>query len=279
MKLGLIGQHIQKSKSPQLHRLLGEKLNIATRYDLFDCVLRDEQALRDLLTELKQQGYRGVNVTHPYKVWAWNIATEKFNTQAGLGALNTLLIDGDTLRGTNTDCSGFVRSYQTLCANQRPGKVLMKGAGGVGRAIAFGLGALNVEHLYIYDEYQPSLAALLADLQRANVPCSAVEAAQLTATAKACDGLVNATPVGHYTTPGAAFSGEQVGGQRWVFDAVYTPVVTEFIALAQQQALTVISGFELFLHQGLDAYECFADQAVTLDGLINDIRHDQSIRV
>ncbi len=271
MKLGLIGQHIQKSKSPQLHELLGKKLAIETRYDLFDCQLRDEQALRDLLIELKQKGYRGVNVTHPYKVWAWNIVHDKFHTSAGLGALNTVLIDGEELSGTNTDCSGFVRAYRKLCADSAPGKVLMKGAGGVGRAIAFGLGELNVEHLYIYDEYQPNLQALVADLRRANVACSAVSSEQLDQVAKECDGLVNATPVGHYTTPGAAFSAQQVGGQRWVFDAVYTPVVTEFIAFAKQQSLTIISGFELFIHQGIDAYEWFSGQSVESVDLVSEI--------
>ncbi|QSA19827.1 quinate dehydrogenase, partial [Vibrio furnissii] len=59
MKLGLIGQHIQKSKSPQLHELLGQKLNINTTYELFDCELDNEQALLALLNDLKQRGYRG----------------------------------------------------------------------------------------------------------------------------------------------------------------------------------------------------------------------------
>ncbi|UHJ59332.1 shikimate dehydrogenase family protein [Vibrio furnissii] len=271
MKLGLIGQHIQKSKSPQLHELLGQKLNINTTYELFDCELDNEQALLALLNELKQRGYRGVNVTHPYKVWAWNIVQRKFKTSERLGALNTLLIDGDTLRGTNTDCSGFVRAYRKACPTQKPGKVLMKGAGGVGRAIAFGLGQLEVEHLYIYDEQPASLQALLSDLQQAGVPCSAIHAQELTSCARACDGLVNATRVGHYTTPGAAFTPEQVQQQRWVFDAVYTPVKTEFIALAQQQDMSVISGFELFIHQGVDAYEHFADCPVDSETLRGEI--------
>ncbi|MBY8273774.1 quinate dehydrogenase [Vibrio fluvialis] len=271
MKLGLIGQHIQKSKSPQLHELLGKKLNINTTYELFDCELENEQALFALLNDLKQRGYRGVNITHPYKVWAWNIVQSKFKTSERLGALNTLLIDGDTLRGTNTDCSGFVRSYRKECPEQSPGKVLMKGAGGVGRAIAFGLGQLAVEHLYIYDEQPISLQALIDDLQQAGISCSAVSRDALTACALECDGLVNATPVGHYTTPGAAFTEEQVQSQRWVFDAVYTPVRTEFIALAQQQGMSVISGFELFIHQGVDAYECFADCPVDSDTLRGEI--------
>ncbi|WGY47484.1 MULTISPECIES: quinate dehydrogenase [unclassified Vibrio] len=271
MKLGLIGQHIQKSKSPQLHELLGKKLDIATSYDLFDCKLDNEQALYELLKDLKQRGYRGVNVTHPYKVWAWNIVANTFNTSAGLGALNTLIIDGEELSGTNTDCSGFVRAYQKECSDLKPGKVLMKGAGGVGRAIAFGLGMLEVEHLYIFDENTVSLQALVSDLQQAGVACSALTADAVTACALNCDGLVNATPVGHYTTPGASFSAEQVQGQRWVFDAVYTPVATEFICLARAANMSVISGFELFIHQGVDAYQWFSQRAVDSQLLSGEI--------
>ncbi|MCG6418165.1 quinate dehydrogenase, partial [Vibrio fluvialis] len=109
------------------------------------------------------------------------------------------------------------------------------------------------------------------DLQQAGVSCSAIHAQELTSCALACDGLVNATPVGHYTTPGAAFTPEQVQQQRWVFDAVYTPVKTEFIALAQQQDMSVISGFELFIHQGVDAYEHFADCPVDSETLRGEI--------
>ncbi len=72
-------------------------------------MLPNEQALHDFLLQLKQQSYRGVNVTHPYKVWAWNIIHQRVNTKLGLGALNTVILDGEELLGTNTDCTGFMR--------------------------------------------------------------------------------------------------------------------------------------------------------------------------
>jgi shikimate dehydrogenase len=48
-----------------------------------------------------------------------------------------------------------------------------------------------------------------------------------------------------------------IGAQRWAFDAVYTPIDTEFLVQAHRQGLAIVSGFDLFIYQGLDAFEIF----------------------
>ena len=73
----------------------------------------------------------------------------------------------------------------------------------------------------------------------------------------ACDGLVNATPVGMHQYPGQPFPPGGFARQRWAFDAVYTPENTEFLAQCRQRGIETISGFKLFLYQGVDAFERF----------------------
>jgi shikimate dehydrogenase len=46
-------------------------------------------------------------------------------------------------------------------------------------------------------------------------------------------------------------------GAKWAFDAVYTPVETQFLQDARAAGLTVISGYELFFGQGVDAWDIF----------------------
>lgn len=273
MKLGLVGQHIQKTQSNRLHTWLGRQYGLDVSYELFDLVLDDTQALAELLHRLGEQGYRGVNVTHPYKVKAWDIVGERRHTPAGLGALNTVVFEAGGIVGTNTDCSGFGRAYRTAQPGLNPGRVFVKGSGGVGRAIAFGLAALDAEHIYLYDEQAASQQQLLADLQAGGARASTVAAAEVDDCIRGCDGLVNATPVGHYSTPGLAFAAGLLGGQRWAFDAVYTPVMTEFLQQAERAGLNLITGFELFLHQGIDAFEFFTGIKVDPDVARQGVSH------
>lgn len=271
MKLGLIGLHIQKSRSPELHHWLGNKNNNDTTYELFDCKFNNKSELLDLLLELKSKGYQGVNITHPYKVWAWEVINNKVHTDKTLGALNTVVLNRDELVGTNTDCTGFKRAYMQHFGQVKPDKVLIKGAGGVGRAIAFGLAQLQVGHLYIYDSFSESQQTLIADLKAVGISVSGIDESQIQICSKECEGLVNATPVGHYATPGAAYTPDEIFSPKWIFDAVYTPVETEFVLLAKQKNAEVINGYELFINQGIDAYEIFSSKNIDTTGVYDAV--------
>ena len=71
------------------------------------------------------------------------------------------------------------------------------------------------------------------------------------------DGVVNGTPVGMYFQPGAPVELAAIGEQRWVFDAIYSPIETELMARAADDEVARISGFDLFMGQGIDAFEIF----------------------
>ena len=87
-----------------------------------------------------------------------------------------------------------------------------------------------------------------------------------TATLNA-QGLVNCTPVGMAGYDGTPLPRELMPGAAWVFDAVYTPVNTRFLADARQVGLTAIDGYELFFHQGVRAFECFSGKRLDPDAL------------
>ena len=76
------------------------------------------------------------------------------------------------------------------------------------------------------------------------------------------DGLINCTPIGMSGYPGTAIPKRLLGSQQWAFDAVYTPVETEFLTGARACGLDTISGYELFFHQGLDTFRIFTGRSV-----------------
>lgn len=267
MKLGLIGRHIQKTRSNELHEFLGREYGIDVSYELFDRIIYSPEDLSQVLASLGREGYRGVNVTQPYKVWAWDQVAQRNNLDTDrLGALNTVVLgeSPQAFQGTNTDCTGFTHAFRDQFGAAAPGRVLIKGTGGVGRAIAFALVHLGADHLDLIDTQEDSASQLMADLKASgatSVRCNPDEAEALAEAA----GVVNATPIGHYATPGNPFEQKTLGRQAWAFDAVYTPIMTPFMNQAEAAGLDILTGYELFLYQGIDAFEFFTGVQVDPD--------------
>ena len=204
----------------------------------------------------------GVNVTHPYKEEAARRVDIRDPTVQAMGAVNTVLFEPAGPQGFNTDYSGFMAAYRGTRGDSPSGRACLIGAGGVGKAVAFALLKLGVESLLIVD-LDPARAEDLAARLRAAAPDIPVTiAASTEALAGQVDGLINCTPVGMAGYEGTPLPRERMKGARWAFDAVYTPADTQFLCDATAEGLTVISGFELFFHQGVDAWRIFAGHPV-----------------
>jgi quinate/shikimate dehydrogenase (NAD+) len=257
IRLGLIGVGIERSRAPELHRLAGKLCGITITYDLFSLDSKLPGAFDDALTACRSRGYRGINVTHPFKERAAEVAGRASEGVRRLGAVNTIRLDsGVGTQGFNTDYTGFKRAFRSRFLDLGPGTVAIVGAGGVGRAIAFGLADSGVQELRLFDQDGTRSERLAMALRgHADVRitlCSTVEEAVGYA-----DGLVNATPLGMYRHPGTPIPRGMIGTQSWAFDAVYTPTRTRFLQDATEAGLEVLSGYELFFYQGIDAFEVF----------------------
>lgn len=261
MTFGLIGNSIAQSRAPALHQLLGQLHNLPLNYQLHDPGAATATAFQQQLTALIARGYQGTNVTLPFKQVALQYVAQPDRAAQRVGAVNTLGF-GDPIRATNTDYTGFIRAYRHRRADQPAGRVLLLGAGGVGRAVAFGLTDVGAERIDIFDLDPVQATTLARALCDEGVQASAVTAEQLQDRAERADGWVNCTPIGHYTTPGCPFELAWLGAQSWVFDAVYTPIDTPLLLAAAGAQLDLVTGFDLFFYQGLDAFEFWTGIAV-----------------
>ena len=259
MRLGLIGKAIQQSRMPALQRLAAARAGQTLTYELLDLESDDPARFDRTFDACRAEGYRGVNVTHPFKERAARRVRVDDPLVRAIGAVNTVLFDGDEKpRGFNTDHSGFLRAYRRRFGGRAPGKVAVIGTGGVGRAIAFSLAALGAEEIRLYDVEPEKARALAVALNGIEIGARIVTAASCEDALAGAGGLVNGTPVGMYYKPGCPVPAGSIGGQRWVFDAIYTPMETELLALAAARGIETFSGFELFLGQGFDAFEVFS---------------------
>ncbi len=256
IRLGLIGDNIAKSQSPRLHRLAGAQNGRRATYDQlvpaelgmdFDAVF----------SHVATSGYRGVNVTYPYKERAAAKVVVDDPLVRAIGAVNTVVFDEGGPHGFNTDYSGFIAAYRRVRGDAPPGPVLMIGAGGVGKAVAFGLVALGLTEIRIVDRDLPKAQALADALVAARPGLVTRTGTDAVVQAAGASGIINCTPVGMVGYDGTPLPRPALAGAAWVFDAVYTPVDTQFLQDAAAEGLQVISGYELFFGQGVDAWAIF----------------------
>ncbi|ALM53917.1 shikimate dehydrogenase family protein [Halomonas huangheensis] len=259
MKLGLIGKAILNSSSPDLHVRLGKLIGVEASYDLFDANEQPIESLEAAVRDVMAAGYRGVNVTYPFKEQAVGLAGRVSDGARMVGSANTLVFEADGVVAENTDFTGFMRGYRATLGERAPGRVLLIGTGGVGKAVAFGIAQLGASEVLLVDLDHDRAKQLAAELQRFGFKARALPTQQLVDEAPRCDGLINCTPVGHEKSPGCPLPPELVQAHHWIFDAVYVPAVTEFIAAAKAVGASVISGVSLFVFQGVDAFKHFCE--------------------
>jgi len=256
VRIGLIGDNIAASRAPRLHKLAGRMRGAEVTYDLL--VPAEQDAGFDELFDRCADGrYRGINVTYPYKERAAaRVGIESALVRA-MGAVNTVVFGAEGPRGFNTDHTGFIAAWRARFEPARPGVVCQVGAGGVGRAVAFGLAELGVAALRLVDLDRTRAERLAAALREARPGIEAAAFARLEEAVTGANGIVNCSPVGMVGHDGTPVPRGVMRGAAWAFDAVYTPVDTRFLADAQATGLDTLSGYELFFEQGLDCTEIF----------------------
>jgi shikimate dehydrogenase len=276
IRLALIGGNIAESKAPELHAIAGRLSGLPVSYEL----LRPDdfgRSFEEVLWQCRDAGFRGVNITYPYKERVVGHLAVADPAAQAMGACNTVLFEPGGPRGQNTDYSGFIAAYRNTFGNAPPGRVALVGAGGVGRAIAFALARLGADELRLFD-LDPQKAMALADAVRAVHGHTLMQISETVEdAASGADGLVNATPLGMGGIGGCPFPPELIAGQGWAFDAIYTPVDTPFMLAARAAGLSTMSGYELFLYQGIDAFKHFTGREVAEDRLRAELKgaHDR----
>lgn len=270
LKLGLIGDNIAASQAPRLHGLAGRQHGIDIQYDRL--VPADlNRSFDEIFDSAPDAGYHGLNITYAYKeIAAAKVKVDDPRARA-LGAVNTVLFGDGTPKGFNTDYTGFVAAYRHVRADAPTGAVCMVGAGGVGKAVGFGLASLGTRDLRLVDRDRARAEALAAALQAAEPDMTVMLCDDVDTAADGAGGLINCTPVGMVGHDGTPFPRAVLAGGAWAFDAVYTPTDTEFLTDAQAARLEIVSGYELFFFQGLHASKIFTGRNADAEALRRDL--------
>ena len=155
--LGLTGYPLGHSLSPKIHSAAMVEFGLQGDYSLFPVRPDDWQGMKDLLTRVREQNIRGLNVTIPHKEKIIPLLDELTPTARAIGAVNTIFLQKGKLIGENTDAAGFLTDLKQKTGLPDPGQspsALILGAGGSARAIVY---ALNT------DGWQVTIAARRID--------------------------------------------------------------------------------------------------------------------
>lgn len=232
---GLIGKKLGHSFSKSYFTNKFREENISGSYHNFE--LQDIShfpALLETHTEL-----RGMNVTIPYKMEIIPYLDEVSDTVKKVGAVNTIRVDVDGLKGFNTDVVGFRESLLEFYDEDPGGNALILGTGGASKAVVYVL-----EHYFQFDEVRFA----------SRNPTSGDHISYPELNEKGLKDyrlIVNATPVGTYPELGAFpnLPYDTLTRHHYLYDLVYNPTETEFLKKGRQRHSKVINGMDMLVKQ------------------------------
>ena len=244
---GVIGNPIGHSLSPAMQNAGFTARRINAVYLPF--LVRD---LKDFLGAIDPLGIRGFSVTLPHKEKILRHLDGCDPLAARIGAVNTVVVrGGGKLYGYNTDYVGVLQALEKRIP-LRGSRVLIVGAGGAARAVAFALGQAGAA---------VCVTARRPERARALAKASGGEAiARNRVRGEFFDAIVNATPVGMHPAVASSPLEARELNCRLVFDTIYRPRITKLLELAARRGIETVSGVEMFVAQGAAQWEIWTGE-------------------
>lgn len=216
--------------------------------------------LAGALGGMRALGIRGLGVSMPFKQAVIPLLDALAPLAARIGAVNTVVNDEGRLTGHNTDAVGAARAIEEALP-LAGARVLLLGAGGAARAIAFAFVDRGAD-VCVANRDRGKAEALAA-------ACGA-RAAGLEEAARAgdYDAVVNATSVGmREVDAGSPVPEAAIRAGMVVMDIVYKPIETELVRAARRRGAVAIHGGRMLLYQAAGQFELYTGSAAPLDAM------------
>ncbi len=248
----IIGNPVGHSLSPAMHNAGYENLSLNFAYLAFS--IRD---VKHVIAGIRALNFVGVSVTAPHKVRVMSFLDTIDSTAKNIGAVNTIVNRNGKLIGYNTDSQGALKALEekTTLKNKR---VVLIGAGGAARAIAFGLKEKEVNVLILNRTLDKvkllanSIGADFGDLSRLS-------------EIKNSDILIHATPTGmNPSTDTSIVPKEYLHKDLLVFDIVYNPKETKLLRDAKEMGCEIVYGYKMLLYQAVLQFALFTKKNAPL---------------
>lgn len=267
----VMGNPVEHSKSPQIHRLFAQQFDITLEYDRIQV---DAGGFDQAVSHFAAHGGTGLNVTVPFKVEAWQLCGQAGNRRSArarhAGAVNTLRFDSGPgqhrVFGDNTDGAGMVRDIENNLGLKIAGtRVLVLGAGGAVRGVLGALAGRGPTSLTIANRTATRARALAEEFGNDDNPMN-LSTMHLSGcgfdriNGPAFDLIVNGTSASlGGELPGIA--PDCLGAHSLVYDMMYARRPTVFMEWALANgAGTVSDGLGMLVEQAAESFYLWHDR-------------------
>ena len=257
-RVGLIGSGILESRSPSMHMSEAQAQGMYLDYHLFDL---EEMGLSvddlpQLLDEIENAGYVGLNITHPCKQRVIEHLDNNSKEVNDLGAVNTIIFGENGRTGHNTDWMGFYNNFIQEFSDVAINRVIQLGAGGAGSAVAYALARIGIKELNIFDIDATKSEQLARRLSRIFENTNIIILDQIDDITN-IDGIINTTPVGMKSYPGVPLPDSLLVPSLWIAEVIYFPLETELLRKSRTLGCKTLDGGGMAIYQAAEAFRLF----------------------
>ena len=239
-KFGLIGKNISYSFSKKYFTEKFQKLGLNSyKYSNYDIPEIEEFPF---ILYHKEDGFRGFNVTIPYKQSIIKYLDEVEGDAKEIGAVNTIKVtENNNLVGYNTDVYGFQKSIEPLLQKHHK-KALILGTGGASKAVAYALLKLGIKYEFVSRNVSDN-GFLYSGLTKQIIEEHTV--------------IINCTPLGTHpnieNSPNIPY--QFITNKHLLFDLIYNPSETKFLQEGKKRGATIKNGLEMLELQAEKSWE------------------------
>lgn len=275
VRLGIFGDPVAHSLSPQMHNAALRAFDINMQYARFH--VRPNE-LRQALGLVRELDFVGINLTVPHKITGLTQIDEADESATRCGSVNTVRLRDKKLIGSNTDAEGFSQAVRSeFSIDLRDLRVMILGAGGgTGHAIAWQCALENCERLVLVNRTQTKARMLVERLRpffvepRVLGPVARLETVPWDETAMRAqfadiDLIVNATPLGMNPSDPAAIPARLLAPHHMVFDCVYCPARTALLRAADEAGARGANGLSMLLNQGALSFSIWFNREAPIE--------------
>jgi len=242
-KFLVIGNPIEHSLSPKLHNYWIKKNNLKASYDK---KLLEQDEIRQLILDVKEEKIHGINVTVPFKKtvipFLDTLSDEAKNSQS----VNTIYKDKDKIIGDNTDIEGFKIGLEATNQVIKNKKAFILGAGGVVASIIIALKKMQISKIYLSNRTEQKAV----EIKKLFPEIEIIEWGKIIDF----DIIINATSVGLKEKDKINIDYENISQNKFFYDVIYNPKETSFLRTAKEFGAQTENGKMMFIYQAQKSF-------------------------
>ena len=253
-KFLVIGNPIDHSLSPDLHNYWIKNSSIDAIYQKKKI---NENQLEQIITQVKDNKIKGINVTVPFKKTVIPYMDELSSEAQSTQSVNTIYKKDNKIIGHNTDIFGFETSIKKAEYYLENKEVLILGAGGVVPSIIFSLIKMKVSKIKISNrtkEKAENLKKIFKDIE-------ILKWGEISNF----DMIINATSLGLKKNDSLNLDFSSISRNKFFYDVIYNPNETNFLKVGRELGNKTLNGKLMFIYQALSAFSIWHGQTPKID--------------